>query len=135
MTSLVHLALDAHGGLERWRRFEHVSCVTDELLESELFGFERGAFTGAQQSKPGQIELAAGGVLFLDEVTEMTPAAQAKFLRVLQSVRSCDWEPAGPSRSHSHSLGDADNEDQNNTDDCDGHLGAGDLGRGHFRAG
>src|SRR4029450_3615656 len=54
------------------------------LLESELFGFERGAFTGAQQSKPGQIELASGGVLFLDEVTEMTPVAQAKFLRVLQ---------------------------------------------------
>src|SRR5262249_4898226 len=51
---------------------------------SELFGYERGAFTGAQQTKPGQIELAAGGVLFLDEVTEMTPAAQAKFLRVLQ---------------------------------------------------
>jgi transcriptional regulator with PAS, ATPase and Fis domain len=46
--------------------------------------FERGAFTGAQQAKPGQIELAAGGVLFLDEVTEMTPAGQAKFLRVLQ---------------------------------------------------
>jgi transcriptional regulator with PAS, ATPase and Fis domain len=58
--------------------------LPEQLLESELFGFERGAFTGAQQSKPGQIELAAGGVLFLDEVTEMTPAAQAKFLRVLQ---------------------------------------------------
>jgi len=54
------------------------------LLESELFGFERGAFTGALQPKPGQIELAAGGVLFLDEVTEMAPAAQAKLLRVLQ---------------------------------------------------
>jgi transcriptional regulator with PAS, ATPase and Fis domain len=58
--------------------------LPEQLLESELFGFERGAFTGAQQSKPGQIELAAGGVLLLDEVTEMTPAAQAKFLRVLQ---------------------------------------------------
>src|SRR5262249_7033525 len=52
--------------------------------ESELLGFERGSFTGAQQSKPGLIELASGGVLLLDEVTEMTPAAQAKFLRVLQ---------------------------------------------------
>ena len=60
------------------------AALPDELVESELFGFERGAFTGAHQSKPGQIELAAGGVLFLDEVTEMTPAAQAKFLRVLQ---------------------------------------------------
>jgi transcriptional regulator with PAS, ATPase and Fis domain len=55
-----------------------------QLLESELFGHERGAFTGAQQAKPGQIELAAGGVLFLDEVGEMSPSAQAKFLRVLQ---------------------------------------------------
>jgi transcriptional regulator with PAS, ATPase and Fis domain len=54
------------------------------LLESELFGYERGAFTGAQQAKPGQIELAAGGVLFLDEVSEMSLPAQAKFLRVLQ---------------------------------------------------
>src|SRR5262245_52173939 len=66
--------------------FIAINCAAlpEQLLESELFGFERGAFTGAQQSKPGQIELAAGGVLFLDEVTEMTPAAQAKFLRVLQ---------------------------------------------------
>jgi len=66
--------------------FMAINCAAlpEQLLESELFGFERGAFTGAQQSKPGQIELAAGGVLFLDEVTEMAPAAQAKFLRVLQ---------------------------------------------------
>jgi transcriptional regulator with PAS, ATPase and Fis domain len=66
--------------------FIAINCAAlpEQLLESELFGFERGAFTGAQQSKPGQIELAAGGVLFLDEITEMTPAAQAKFLRVLQ---------------------------------------------------
>src|SRR5262245_38266738 len=66
--------------------FVAINCATlpEQLLESELFGFERRAFTGAQQAKPGQIELASGGVLFLDEVTEMTPAAQAKFLRVLQ---------------------------------------------------
>jgi two-component system NtrC family response regulator len=66
--------------------FVAINCAAlpEQLLESELFGFERGAFTGAQLSKPGQIELAAGGVLFLDEVTEMTPVAQAKFLRVLQ---------------------------------------------------
>src|SRR5262245_25529665 len=66
--------------------FVAINCAAlpEQLLESELFGFERGAFTGAQQAKPGQIELAAGGVLFLDEVTEMTPTAQAKFLRVLQ---------------------------------------------------
>ena len=60
------------------------AALPEQLLESELFGYERGAFTGAQQSKPGQIELAAGGVLFLDEVSEMSPSAQAKFLRVLQ---------------------------------------------------
>jgi transcriptional regulator with PAS, ATPase and Fis domain len=66
--------------------FVAINCAAlpEQLLESELFGFERGAFTGAHQYKPGQIELAAGGVLFLDEITEMTPAAQAKFLRVLQ---------------------------------------------------
>jgi hypothetical protein len=54
------------------------------LLESELFGYERGAFTGAHQAKAGQIELASTGVLFLDEVSEMSPLAQAKLLRVLQ---------------------------------------------------
>jgi transcriptional regulator with GAF, ATPase, and Fis domain len=60
------------------------AALPEQLLESELFGFERGAFTGAHQSKPGKIELAAGGILFLDEVAEMSPSAQAKFLRVLQ---------------------------------------------------
>src|SRR5262245_14259505 len=60
------------------------AALPEALLESELFGYERGAFTGAVQMKPGQVELAAGGVLFLDEVSEMTLAAQAKFLRVLQ---------------------------------------------------
>ena len=60
------------------------AALPEQLLESELFGYERGAFTSAQQAKPGQIELASGGVLFLDEVTEMSLSAQAKFLRVLQ---------------------------------------------------
>jgi transcriptional regulator with GAF, ATPase, and Fis domain len=60
------------------------AALPEQLLESELFGYERGAFTGAQQAKPGQIEMAAGGTLFLDEVAEMSPSAQAKFLRVLQ---------------------------------------------------
>ena len=60
------------------------AALPEHLLESELFGYERGAFTGAQQAKPGQIELAAGGVLFLDEVSEMSAPAQAKLLRVLQ---------------------------------------------------
>jgi transcriptional regulator with PAS, ATPase and Fis domain len=66
--------------------FVAINCAAlpESLFESELFGFERGAFTGAHLAKPGQVELAAGGVLLLDEVSEMTPAAQAKFLRVLQ---------------------------------------------------
>jgi transcriptional regulator with GAF, ATPase, and Fis domain len=60
------------------------AAMPENLLESELFGYERGAFTGATQTRPGQIEQAAGGVLFLDEVGEMAQSAQAKFLRVLQ---------------------------------------------------
>jgi transcriptional regulator with GAF, ATPase, and Fis domain len=66
--------------------FVAINCAAlpEQLLESELFGYERGAFTGAHQAKAGQIELAAHGVLFLDEVSEMSPTAQAKFLRFLQ---------------------------------------------------
>jgi len=60
------------------------AALPEQLLESELFGYERGAFTSAQQAKPGQVELASGGVLFLDEVSEMSLSAQAKFLRLLQ---------------------------------------------------
>jgi transcriptional regulator with GAF, ATPase, and Fis domain len=66
--------------------FVAINCAAlpEHLLESELFGYERGAFTGAHQAKPGQVELASTGVLFLDEVSEMSPAAQAKLLRFLQ---------------------------------------------------
>jgi transcriptional regulator with GAF, ATPase, and Fis domain len=66
--------------------FVAINCAAlpEQLLEAELFGYERGAYTGATQSKPGQLEQAAGGTLFLDEVGEMSPSAQAKFLRVLQ---------------------------------------------------
>ncbi len=60
------------------------AALPENLLEAEMFGYERGAFTGAAQSKPGQLEQAAGGVLFLDEVGEMSMGAQAKFLRVLE---------------------------------------------------
>jgi transcriptional regulator with GAF, ATPase, and Fis domain len=60
------------------------AALPEHLLESELFGYERGAFTGAHVSRAGKMEQAAGGVLFLDEVGEMTLAVQAKFLRVLQ---------------------------------------------------
>jgi transcriptional regulator with GAF, ATPase, and Fis domain len=66
--------------------FVAINCAAlpEHLLESELFGYERGAFTGAHQAKAGQIELASAGVLFLDEVSEMSPMAQAKVLRVLE---------------------------------------------------
>src|SRR5262249_26093618 len=77
----VHRASSRAGG-----PFIALNCAAlpEHLLEAELFGYERGAFTGATQSKPGQLEQAAGGTLFLDEVAEMSPSAQAKFLRVLQ---------------------------------------------------
>jgi transcriptional regulator with PAS, ATPase and Fis domain len=66
--------------------FVAINCAAlpEQLLESELFGYERGAFTGAQQAKAGQIELATRGVLFLDEVSEMSLSAQAKCLRFVQ---------------------------------------------------
>jgi transcriptional regulator with GAF, ATPase, and Fis domain len=66
--------------------FVAINCAAlpENLLESELFGYERGAFTGALTPKPGRIEQAAGGVLFLDEIGEMSPIVQAKLLRVLQ---------------------------------------------------
>src|SRR5688572_3410499 len=66
--------------------FVAINCAAlpDQLLESELFGHERGAFTGAVSTKPGRIEQAAAGVLFLDEVGEMAPTVQAKLLRVLE---------------------------------------------------
>ncbi len=66
--------------------FVCVNCaaLTESLLESELFGHEKGAFTGANERKEGRFEQAHGGTLFLDEIGEMSPAIQAKFLRVLE---------------------------------------------------
>ncbi len=66
--------------------FVKLNCaaIPSELIESELFGHEKGAFTGATQQRRGKFELADGGTLFLDEVGDMNPSAQAKVLRVLQ---------------------------------------------------
>ena len=62
----------------------NASAMSDTLLESQLFGHERGAFTGAQQTVKGKFELANDGTLFLDEISEMSPLAQVKILRVLE---------------------------------------------------
>ena len=81
ISSLVH-----QGSPRAKRPFVAINCAAlpEQLLESELFGHERGAFTGAVTTKIGRIEQAAGGTLFLDEIAEMSPVVQAKFLRVLE---------------------------------------------------
>jgi DNA-binding NtrC family response regulator len=70
-------------------RFQAVNCAAlpDTLFESEIFGFEKGAFTGAHDRKPGRLELANDGTLFLDEIADMSLIAQAKLLRVLEDRR------------------------------------------------
>jgi transcriptional regulator with GAF, ATPase, and Fis domain len=75
-----------HGSPRADRPFVAINCAAlpEQLLESELFGHDKGAFTGATGTKVGLIEQAAGGTLFLDEIAEMSPRVQAKFLRVLQ---------------------------------------------------
>jgi len=71
--------------------FVKVNCpaIPGTLLESELFGYEKGAFTGAYGSKPGRVELANRGTLFLDEISELEPALQAKLLQLLQDGQFC----------------------------------------------
>ncbi len=81
------VAKTIHYSSERWQKpFLQINCgaIPEGLLESELFGHEKGAFTGAWNQKPGKFELAEGGTLFLDEVAEMGPSLQVKLLRVLQ---------------------------------------------------
>jgi two-component system response regulator AtoC len=82
---LVARSIHAHSPRRRAACIK-VNCAAmpRELLESELFGHERGAFTGAHQRKPGRFELADGGTIFLDEIGELHPALQAKLLHVLQ---------------------------------------------------
>lgn len=77
-----------HENSERAQQpFVAVNCaaIPNDLIESELFGVQKGAFTGAQQSRPGRFERADGGTLFLDELGDLSPSAQVKLLRVLQT--------------------------------------------------
>ena len=78
---MIHLASHRRDAV-----FVAINCaaIPENLMESELFGHEKGAFTGATQARPGKFELAAGGTLFLDEIGELPLALQAKLLRVLQ---------------------------------------------------
>jgi len=81
LASFIHRHSDRSNG-----PFVRVNCAAlpDELMESELFGYEQGAFTGAARAKPGKFELAHNGTLLLDEIGEMSPRLQAKLLHVLQ---------------------------------------------------
>jgi transcriptional regulator with GAF, ATPase, and Fis domain len=88
-----------HTSSPRARRpFIALNCaaIPETLLESELFGYERGAFTGAVTFKPGKLEAAQGGTLFLDEIGEMSPALQGKLLRVLEQR---EFERVGGTRT------------------------------------
>jgi transcriptional regulator with GAF, ATPase, and Fis domain len=90
---LVAKAIHAHSPRAA-NHFVPVNCaaIPDDLLESELFGYTKGAFTGAASAKIGRIEYANGGSLFLDEIGDMKPVLQAKLLRVLQER---EFEPVG----------------------------------------
>ena len=87
-----------YGGGRREAPFIKVHCpsIPSELLESELFGHERGAFTDARQAKAGKIEMAASGTLYFDQVQDLAPALQAKLLRVVEERR---FERVGGTRT------------------------------------
>jgi len=95
---LVAHAIHKCNELERKKPFVEVSCgaLTETLLESELFGHVKGAFTGAIKDKPGRFELADGGTIFLDEIDAFSPALQVKLLRVLQEG---EFERVGDNRT------------------------------------
>jgi two-component system NtrC family response regulator len=87
-----------YGGPRREGPFIKVHCpsIPSELLESELFGHERGAFTDARQAKAGKIEMAAGGTVYFDQIQDLSPAMQAKLLRVVEERR---FERVGGTRT------------------------------------
>ena len=88
-----------HNSLRAARNFVKVNCAAlqENLLESELFGHEKGAFTGADKQRIGRFEQADGGTLFLDEIGDMSANTQAKILRVLQEH---EFERLGGTRTH-----------------------------------
>jgi DNA-binding NtrC family response regulator len=114
------VAAAIHGCSRRQQKpFVDLNCaaIPDSLLESELFGYEKGAFTGAQGAYEGKLKLAHGGTIFFDEIGDMSPYAQAKVLRVLenrrvQSLRSKKGEPvdirviAATNQDLEHLMGD-----------------------------
>ena len=75
---------------------EHCGALPDQLLEAELFGYKRGAFTGAYEDRSGRFQQADGGTIFLDEIGDTSPAFQVKLLRVLQEG---EFERVGGSRT------------------------------------
>jgi two-component system, NtrC family, response regulator AtoC len=75
----------------------HCAALPDNLLESELFGYAKGAFTGATTNKPGRVDVAAGGTLFLDEIGDVSPAVQVKLLRLVQEK---EVQPLGAQLAH-----------------------------------
>lgn len=88
-----------YNGARKTRAFVAIDCgaLPENLLESELFGHVKGAFTGASESKKGLFEIADGGTLFLDEINNTTPALQAKLLRVIQEG---EVRPVGGTKAH-----------------------------------
>jgi len=87
-----------YGGARRDGPFIKIHCpsIPDDLLESELFGHEKGAFTGALKTKVGKVEMAAGGTVYFDQIQELAPALQAKLLRVVEEKR---FERVGGTRT------------------------------------
>jgi two-component system response regulator AtoC len=92
------LAREIHAAAHHRGPFVTIDCTTipAELLESELFGHEKGAFTGAHAKRPGKVAAAQNGTLFIDEIAELTPGLQAKLLRFIQSG---EFEPLGASQT------------------------------------
>lgn len=70
-----------------------LGCIPEQLFESELFGYEKGAFTDARKTKSGRIEAASGGTLFLDEIGNLSLPMQAKLLTLLEKKKRYVWDP------------------------------------------